>query len=162
MKHNESIAACESLDMELVSVPNLEFQDDLISAVLAFGIKNHFWTSGNDEEYRNSFQWVGRTLPSGMYSFTNWAAGNPVNQATGAPSYIVVNKDNRQWSNYPNSITQGAVCVSLLEDFALDNCVDSRTFIGTMAQNDITKQDIISARSIWCDGKIERKFVESY
>lgn len=131
---------CISLNMEIVSIPNQEWQNDILKAISAFQVKNHVWTSGSDAGTPGVFRWNGKTLPTDSFAFTNWVEAHPV--LKNETSYIAINKNNKFWYSQPVSYKFSALCVTDLDVYLFDKCEQRRYFLQKLADasNDEIKQ----------------------
>lgn len=137
MYHNEAEKACYNLGMELVSVPNEDYQIDLKFAVAAFGLSDHFWTSGNNVDSLNVFQWKGATLPLESFPYSNWGLKNPLTYPD--VSHIGVSINSMLWYNWPSTSKYSALCTTDLDIFLLAKYAQRKSVLAVLGQEELPK-----------------------
>lgn len=116
VNYTKALESCEKINMELISIPSLRVQNDLVNIAKLYPLE-HIWTSGNDDLELGVFLWQGTTLPNAVHVYSNWMANKPTKLAT--RSYIAIDKASKQWMNIAASTLCSVVCVTDLDLFII-------------------------------------------
>lgn len=135
MNYTSATQTCKNLGLELVSIPNKEYQDDVSIAYAALNLSaNYIWTSGNNNDDQNNFKWNGVTLPLESFAYTNWATNEP-NLKFNGTTFIAVHPTSKQWINRLPDLSLFVLCTTEIDVFLFDKCAKRKSFLSRMTGN---------------------------
>ncbi len=86
---------CESIGGHLVTITNSDEQN-FIGNLVKTGVKSTYWLGGNDELKFGVWEWI----TGEVFSYTNWATGEPTNgYAPGPEYYLEMIKSSGKWND---------------------------------------------------------------